>query len=178
MNCYFRQIQKYNFQEVFTKKITKLFSVFFAVVLCIASMCSIDAFAEETSPISVSVKADFKYNNVSETITVKAKYELSVADIAVNTDNLEKKDNGSYKTADNFSGLSGKLNISDKIKIFTAETYDIHGEMTHSAAIEPKSDWKADDLTKQYGSVKNFLREKVGLTDDDFAKLRKLYLED
>ena len=32
--------------------------------------------------------------------------------------------------------------------------------------------------TKQYGSVKNFLREKVGLTDDDFAKLQQLYLED
>ena len=35
-----------------------------------------------------------------------------------------------------------------------------------------------DDLTAQYGSVKNFLREKVGLTDDDFAKMKKLYLED
>ena len=34
-----------------------------------------------------------------------------------------------------------------------------------------------DDLTMQYGSVKNFLREKAGLTDDDFAKLKALYLE-
>ncbi len=35
-----------------------------------------------------------------------------------------------------------------------------------------------DDLTAQYGSVKNFLREKVGLTDADFQKLKELYLED
>lgn len=35
-----------------------------------------------------------------------------------------------------------------------------------------------DDLTTEYGSVKDYLREKVGLTDADFAKLETLYLED
>ena len=131
-----------------TRKSKKVFSVIITAVLFSAlAVPSFTAFTNAASKTEeLTAKADFKYNNVSETITVKAKYELSVADIAVNTDNLEKKDNGSYKTADNFSGLSGKLNISDKIKTFTAETYDIHGEMTHSAAIEPKSDWKADEL--------------------------------
>ena len=50
--------------------------------------------------------------------------------------------------------------------MFTAEVY------------EEVMETNIDDLTKQYGSVKNFLREKVGLTDDDFAKLQQLYLED
>ena len=34
-----------------------------------------------------------------------------------------------------------------------------------------------DDFTAQYGSVKDFLKQKVGLTDDDFTKLKDLYLE-
>ncbi|MBQ8940658.1 MAG: tyrosine-protein phosphatase [Firmicutes bacterium] len=34
-----------------------------------------------------------------------------------------------------------------------------------------------DDMNEQYGSVKGYLKEKIGLTDDDFAKLEKLYLE-
>ena len=33
-----------------------------------------------------------------------------------------------------------------------------------------------DDLIRDYGSVKGFLREKVGLTDADFAKLKEMYL--
>ena len=34
-----------------------------------------------------------------------------------------------------------------------------------------------DDFTAQYGSVKDFLKQKVGLTDDDFTKLKDIYLE-
>ena len=35
-----------------------------------------------------------------------------------------------------------------------------------------------DDLNAEYGSVKEYLRKKVGLTDADFEKLQELYLED
>jgi protein-tyrosine phosphatase len=35
-----------------------------------------------------------------------------------------------------------------------------------------------DDLTAEYGSVKDYLRKKIGLTDADFAKLEALYLEE
>ena len=34
-----------------------------------------------------------------------------------------------------------------------------------------------DDFTAKYGSVKDFLKQAVGLTDADFAKLKDLYLE-
>lgn len=34
-----------------------------------------------------------------------------------------------------------------------------------------------DDLTAQYGSVKDFLKTAVGLSDADFTKLKDLYLE-
>ena len=34
-----------------------------------------------------------------------------------------------------------------------------------------------DDFTAQYGSVKDFLKQAVGLTDADFAKLKEIYLE-
>ena len=34
-----------------------------------------------------------------------------------------------------------------------------------------------DDLTAEYGSVNDYLRKKIGLTDEDFAKLKALYLE-
>ena len=34
-----------------------------------------------------------------------------------------------------------------------------------------------DGFTAQYGSVKDFLKKAVGLTDADFAKLKDLYLE-
>ena len=59
------------------------------------------------------------------------------------------------------------------------EDADLRYNIIYTAAVYPEvMETNIDDLTKQYGSVKNFLREKVGLTDDDFAKLRKLYLED
>ncbi len=52
-------------------------------------------------------------------------------------------------------------------------------DIMYSVCVYPEvMETNIDDLTKQYGSVKNFLREKVGLTDDDFAKLKELYLED
>lgn len=59
------------------------------------------------------------------------------------------------------------------------EDADLRYNIIYTAAVYPEvMETNIDDLTKQCGSVKNFLREKVGLTDDDFAKLRKLYLED
>ena len=105
MNCYFRQIQKHNFREVFTKKITKLFSVFFAVVLCIASMCSIDAFAEETSPISVSVKADKESYSKGDSL----KFNVSVSN------------SGDSEIGD----ISLQASLPNKFKITSNEKYTV-----------------------------------------------------
>ena len=55
----------------------------------------------------------------------------------------------------------------------------VYYDIMYSVCVYPEvMETNIDDLTNQYGSVKNFLREKVGLTDDDFAKLKALYLED
>jgi len=64
-----------------------------------------------------------------------------------------------------------------------AEAYTEDPELRYniifSTAVYPEiMERTLDGITEQYGSVKNFLREKVGLTDDDFAKLKELYLED
>ena len=59
------------------------------------------------------------------------------------------------------------------------EDPDIRYNIIFSAAVYPElMEKNINDFTEQYGSVKGFLREKVGLTDDDFAKLKELYLED
>ncbi len=74
---------------------------------------------------------------------------------------------------------------ADKIAQLTAaaEAYTDDPELRYNiifgSAVYPEiMETNIDDFTEQYGSVKNFLRERVGLTDDDFAKLRELYLED
>lgn len=56
---------------------------------------------------------------------------------------------------------------------------ELRYNIIYSAAVYPElMEENIDYFTKQYGSVKGFLREKVGLTDEDFAKLKELYLED
>lgn len=56
---------------------------------------------------------------------------------------------------------------------------DIRYNIIYSAAVYPElMEKNINDFTEQYGSVKGYLREKVGLTDEDFAKLKELYLED
>ena len=64
-----------------------------------------------------------------------------------------------------------------------AEAYtddeELRYNIIYTAAVYPEiMETNISDLERDYGSVKNFLREKVGLTDDDFAKLKALYLED
>ena len=63
-----------------------------------------------------------------------------------------------------------------------AEAYtddpELQYNIIYSAAVYPEiMERNLDDLTEQYGSVKDFLREKVGLTGADFLKLKALYLE-
>ena len=56
---------------------------------------------------------------------------------------------------------------------------ELRYNIIYSAAVYPElMEENIDYFTKQYGSVKGFLREKAGLTDEDFAKLKELYLED
>ena len=51
-------------------------------------------------------------------------------------------------------------------------------EMIFLQAVYPEIMQKnLDDFTAKYGSVKDFLKQEVGLTDADFAKLKTLYLE-
>ena len=52
-------------------------------------------------------------------------------------------------------------------------------DVIFTAAVYPEvMETNINDLTEQYGSVKNFLREKVCITDEEFSKLAELYLED
>lgn len=51
-------------------------------------------------------------------------------------------------------------------------------EMIFLQAVYPEIMQKnIDDFTAKYGSVKDFLKKEVGLTDADFTKLKDLYLE-
>ena len=62
--------------------------------------------------------------------------------------------------------------------MLTVQNHIEYFESDAAAAYPEVMETNYDDLTAQYGSVKNFLREKVGLTDADFQKLKELYLED
>lgn len=77
-------------------------------------------------------------------------------------------------------------NIANAAKIeeyrAAAESYTDDPELQYNiifnAAVYPElMERILDTLNAEYGSVKNFLREKVGLTDADFQRLKDLYLE-
>ncbi|MBR5363600.1 MAG: tyrosine-protein phosphatase [Oscillospiraceae bacterium] len=80
--------------------------------------------------------------------------------------------------------LMSNIANADKIAETTAaaEAYtddpELRYNIIYSAAVYPEiMERNLDDFTAQYGSVKGFLREKVGLTDADFQTLKALYLE-
>lgn len=113
----------------------------------------------------ISSKADFKYNNADESITVKAKFEIETAaepaEITVNTDQLEKTGEGTYKTTSEFTAINGTLNDTENIKSFTVETYDIHGDLVNSSDIGTDKNWSVDGSILKEGYNKVVIRAEV-----------------
>ncbi|MBQ3915149.1 MAG: tyrosine-protein phosphatase [Ruminococcus sp.] len=137
-----------------SKKSRKMFSVMLTLVLLssVAMPGSADVSAADSETQEVTATAGFQYDGADQTITINATYELiQTAALTVNTDALEEKEDGSFKTTEDFTGLAGTLENPDSIETFTAQVFDFHGELINTADIEPAADWTADELGLEEG---------------------------